>query len=184
MPLIMPTDYVRHRPRMVRQSVYEDLKIHLEEMNWIGSTPLNILAVDGVVSPLTLRDYFPTNAEFQGEEIPPNTLAIDQGTPGPARLHEMGGPLRSQLYYFNFALFAHSDAVALSLFSDLNDRYMGITHAEIITLWDYLQATPTPVVDMEVETFEVMKSPEQPAPGKQLYFAELVITDYINGVER
>lgn len=180
--------YLRHRPRLIRQSVFEDLKQVLDDLEWIPSVgwsegdPWDSSQVLGLLSsPLILTDYFPVAAIYQGEKVESNTLAIDAGTPQEPRYVEMGSDAREQNYLFNLALFAESDAVALSLFSDLSDRYLGVTPGDVesVTLFNYNEATPTPVVDMEVLSFETAPSPEQPAPGKMLWFAQLVLTDYL-----
>ena len=176
---------------MVRESVFQDLRDHLVDFDWIPNSawelgdsydPSEILGL--VSQPIVLTDYFPVNAIYQGEEVEVNTLAIDQGTPGEPRYVEMGGEDREQHYVFNLAFFGESDAVALSLFSDLSDRYKGTRPGFLqeVTLFNYLEATPTPVgngTGMEVVSFEVAKSPEQPAPGRLLWFAQLIVKDYL-----
>lgn len=174
--------YIRHRPRMVRQSIYEDLKVLLVDLRWMYNDDATPQPVMGMLSePLKLTDYFPVEAIYQGEEVALNTLAIDQGTPNEPQYTELGGTDREQLYIFNFAFFAENDGVALSLFADLSDHYKGVRPGEVeaVTLFDYNAATPTPVVEMEVLSFEVAKSPEQPAPGRLLWFAQLVVSDYL-----
>lgn len=186
--------YIRHRPRMVRQSVLEDLRATLIQLDWVPDDPnwkpgdpydadqfLGMLS-----SPVVVEDYFPVEAVYQGEAVEVNTLSIDQGTPQEPVYVEMGGEDRAQDYVFNFAFFAENDAVALALFSDLTDRYKGLLRYpdgsrayESIALFNYLAATPNEVVRMEVTSFEVAKSPQQPAPGRLLWFAQLVITDYL-----
>jgi hypothetical protein len=182
--------YIRHRPRMVRQSVYEDIRELLAVLEWTGESEDDVLGM--LSSPILLKDYFPVNAVYQGEEVDINTLAIDQGTPSEPVYAELGSEAREQEYVFNIAFFAENDAVALSLFSDLSDRYKGnfraanmpagfpphFTH-ESVALYNYLDEPPTPVVDMDVLSFEVAKSPEQPAPGRLLWFAELTVVDFM-----
>lgn len=171
--------YIRHRPRMVRESVYEDLKIVLGDLGWLANHATPVMAM--LTEPITVTDYFPVEAIYQGEEVELNTLAIDQGTPNEPQYVELGGTDREQLYIFNFAFFAENDGIALSLFSDLSDRYKGVSPGdrEAVSLFDYNAATPTPVVEMDVLSFEVAKSPEQPAPGRLLWFAQLVVSDYL-----
>lgn len=181
--------YIRHRPRMVRQSVYEDLRSLLVDLDWVPDDPswkpgdpYDPSEFMGMLSsPVVLTDYFPVSASYQGEDIEPNTLALDQGTPDEPQYVEMGGDDQEQGYLFNFAFFAENDAVAMGLFSDLADRYRGVTPGRFaaVTLFDWLVATPIPVVEMEVASFEVAKSPDQPAPGRMLWFAQLVVTDYL-----
>lgn len=173
--------YIRHRPRMVRESIFEDLGNVLGELGWLADKPTPVMAM--LSEPLKLTDYFPVEAIYQGEEVELNTLAIDQGTPNEPQYTELGSLARDQLYIFNLAFFAENDGIALSLFSDLSDRYKGASpnsfSREAVTLWNYNAATPTPVVEMEVLSFEVAKSPEQPAPGRLLWFAQLVVSDYL-----
>lgn len=173
--------YIRHRPRMVRESVFQDLKSVLGELGWLDGYPTPVMAM--LTVPIELTDYFPVEAIYQGEDVDLNTLAIDQGTPNEPQYAELGSNVREQLYIFNFAFFAENDGIALSLFSDLSDRYKGVGpysfSRESVSLFDYNAATPTPVVEMDVVSFEVAKSPEQPAPGRLLWFAQLVVSDYL-----
>lgn len=168
--------YIRHRSRMVRESVLEYIRAILEELDWTGDSTLAMLS-----SGVLVEDYFPVEAVYQGEDIALNTLAIDQGTPSEPEYVELGGEDRRQTYTFNFAFFAESDGVALALFSDLADKFLGMYPgaSEGIPLFNYLVATPTFVTNMEVTSFEVAKSPQQPAPGRLLWFAQLTISDYL-----
>lgn len=181
--------YIRHRPRMVRESVLEDLRATLVSLDWVPDDP-NWRHGDpydegeflGMLStPVVIEDYYPVEAAYQGENIAPNTLAIDQGTPQEPEYVELGGDDREQAYLFNLAFFAENDAVAVALFSDLSDRYNGISPLtfQSVPLFNYLAATPTFIVNMEVTSFEVAKSPQQPAPGRLLWFAQLTISDYL-----
>lgn len=167
--------YIRHRSRMVRQSVFEDLRRVLGELGWIGATPMAMLGSN----PLVLIDYFPENFAERGEQIALNTLAIDAGRPSEPELYELGGGMYQQEYQFNFAFFSASDGIALALFQDLTDRYKGFSEDAYVPLFNYLQATPTHVVDMEVDGFRFVKSVDQPVPDVQLYYGELTVTDYL-----
>lgn len=176
--------YIRHRPRIIRESVYEDLKKVLIDLDWIdptgGEDYMGMLGDD----PIILTDYFPVEAVYQGEEVEINTLAIDQGTQSEPERTELGGDNREQMHLFNLAFFAKNDGIALSLFSDLTDRYKGVNPAygEYVNLYDYInEADPDePFHDVSVLTFEVAKSPEQPAPGRLLWFAQLIVLDYLD----
>lgn len=172
------SNYIRHRPRMIRESMYEDLKNVLDELGWMGEDYMGMLGDD----PVILTDYFPVDAVYQGEDVEVNTLAVDQGTQSEPQYVEMGSDNREQMHLFNFAFFAKNDGIALSLFSDLTDHYKGVAPGatESLPLFNYNEDPTTHVVDMEVLSFEVAKSPEQPAPGRLLWFAQLILLDYLD----
>lgn len=184
--------YIRHRPRMVRESVLEDLRNTLVALDWVPDDPswkpgdpYDPSEFMGMLStPVIIEDYFPVEAVYQGEKVELNTLAVDQGTPQEPQPIEMGSNVYEQAYYFNFAFFAENDALALALFGDMNDYYLAVQGNPlggrgVITLFNYLDATPTSVLEMEVRSFEVAKSPQQPAPGRLLWFAQLVVADLL-----
>lgn len=216
------TSYVRHRARMVRQSIYEDAR-HLLEVprdymgrladdpdvaldggqpdvySWLNADPALVLPLLGEY-PLTFIEYFPEEGLQAYEKIALNTLALDNGAADPESEFELGG-LMAQQWTFTFAINSSTDAVAQALFQDLNDRYVGrlsippqqelLDNLEIgdsapdpyrsryITLYNYVETPPIPVTRMEVETFQFVKSTEEVAPGVQLFFAELVVTDFL-----
>ena len=216
--------YVRHRARQVRQSVYEDAKHALstrrdyagrletdpdvarddedepEVHAWIDSDPDHRVPLLGE-SPLTFIEYFPEGGLAAYEKIELNTLALDNGRAEEEYQYEMGG-LMAQEWTFNFALNASTDAVAMALFQDLNDRYVGRAvyppqqelldnlqsgddppapfSSDRVTLYNYAATPPIPVTRMEVESFRFAKNPEEEvAPGVHLFFGELVITDFL-----
>lgn len=188
-----PQPYVRWRPRMVRESVLEDLRSVLEEQGWW--TPAENTAPYGFMhgSPLVLTEAWPEEAEYQGEKIAKNTLAVDQGVPGePYNLGMGGGPMGRE-YMFTYAFYAVNDATASALFQDLSDRYFGRRtkpgvspgdppkrYYRVVPLFDYTKEPAALVVDMDIESFRFNRSVDQIAPGFDLYFAELVVTDYID----
>ena len=165
--------YVRHRGRMVARSVYQDARRVTDATGWTAEPTVGLID-----EPVTFIDFFPQGREATAETLASNTLAIDLGTAGAEVEWEMGG-LFAQEYVFSLAMNAVSDAVAMALFSDLGDRYTGRTEAPYITLYNFAVAPPVEVVRMEVELFEFAKSTEEVAPGVHLFFARLVLTDYI-----
>lgn len=166
---------------------------------WLSDDPDQIMPLLGE-DPMTFIEFFPEGGLAAYEKIATNTLALDNGQSEPEYEYEMGG-LMAQEWTFSFAINASTDAVAGALFQDLNDRYVGRTkyppqqelldnlqggdpipapfNAERITLYNFAAPTPIPVVRMEVESFQFAKSDDEVAPGVQLYFAELIITDYL-----
>lgn len=179
--------YVRHRPRYVAQSVFDDLKRVLRSCGWLGSTGAQLAQPLGLIqgNPIEVIDAFPD--QTQGQKIALNTLAIDKGIPGEMVEYQLGGgsPAFEQPYQFHMAFYANSDATAQALFQDLHDRYMGMTDSPFITLYNSASATPIEVVRMEVEEFAFNKSVDAVAPAEaHLHFARLVITDYLDETER
>ena len=188
-----PGQYVRHRNRMVRESVYQDLKDSLIRTQWLAGT-----TSDGLVTvtptgtfalmegdPVDLIDYFPESGNQEGEAITPfNTFALDIGEQGEMVEGELGG-FFEQPYSFNMAFYAKTDAVAMALMSDLYDRYMGLTESPFISLYNYLAASPNIVVRMEVENFRYARDVQNVAPHEvHLFFASLEITDYVDQARR
>lgn len=210
--------YVRHRDRMVQESVMEDLQNTLIACRWMsgtttrpvfdpespGAEPQIITTTtaevmklvdkrdDGTPAEVVLIDYFPEaggNDDDEGKDRKTeyNTLAIDTGVAGEFRFMEMGSSLREQPYIFTLAFYAISDAVALALMNDLRDRYLGnIVSDDNLDLYNYNaagfnQATP-PVCRMEVDYFRYSQDAERVSPWEvSLYYAELGITDFVDG---
>lgn len=185
-----PAVYIRHRPRMVRESVFQDVRDTLIRSQWMPGT-----STDGVTTlegetlallegrPLNLIDYFPENDGAAAETLY-NTFAMDIGDPGEMVEGELGG-FFEQPYVFNMAFYALTDAVAMAVLSDLHDRYMGITDSPFISLYNYLAPTPNVVVRMEVENFRYARDVQQVAPHEvHLFFASLEITDYVDQARR
>lgn len=181
--------YVRWRPRMVRESVLEDLRAVLEEQGWVPGAPYGFMHGH----PIVLTEAWPDEAEYQGEKIAYNTLAVDQGVPGEPYALGMGGGPVGRDYLFTYVFYAVNDATASSLFQDLQDRYRGRKtkpspyagapneiYPDIIPLYDYSQESKPHIVNMEIEGFRFNRSVDQVAPGFDLYFAELVVSDFID----
>jgi hypothetical protein len=201
--------FVRHRDRMVQESVVEDLKNTLIACRWLAGTttrpvvdPYNpgagfqiVTTTDAQVLRMAVQqikviDYFPEadgTVEGAARTTDPNTLAVDTGVAGESAMMELGSDLREQPYQFTMAFFARSDAVALALFNDLRDRYQGrLVMDDHVDLYnfnapDYDQDTP-PVTRMEVDAFRYAKNSETATPSDvHLYFAELQLTDFVDG---
>jgi hypothetical protein len=197
--------YIRHRDRMVRESVFEDLQNTLIACSWLGgTTSRNVLPVDGGApalvttapdatlqllegSPINLIDAFPESDPAPTDDTngrtPLNTFAMDTGRPGEPAPLELGNALAYEKpYTFNFAFYAVSDAVALAVMNDLADRYRGhIVDGDAIDLYNYLADNPTtPVVRMDVESFRYARDANQVTSADvHLYFAELVVVDLV-----
>lgn len=220
---LRPNEYVRHRARQVRQSIYSDARVTLETLrDYAGRLPddpnvdvdgngdprvFSWLAEDDDLrlpilgqDPMTFIDYFPDGGIQAYEKLELNTLALDNGRSEEEYEYELGG-LFAQEWTFTFAINASTDAVAMALFQDLNDRYIGRTSVpsqpelidnlqpgdappgpmagDRITLYNYAASPPIPIVRMEMETFRFAKTPEEVAPGVHLFFGELVLTDFL-----
>ncbi len=196
--------YVRHRSRMIQESVFEDLRDTLIATRWMAGTtarPVNPIggdpyglvttAPDGIFplaedNPVRLLDYFPeAKGEVEpGEPVAKNTLAMDNGRPGDPSELELGSNSLEQPYSFNLAFYGVSDAVAEAVMSDLKDRYEGrILRGEVIALYDFVSAPDgPPVVHMEVESFRYSRDVEETSPAEvHLFFAELIINDRVEG---
>lgn len=167
--------FVRWRPRMVRQSVLQDIKQTLSVSGWLGIPTVGLLT-----QAITFEDAFPEEDLVQGRTVGLNTFVLDNGRPGVLEEYEMGG-LYSRPYAFSMAFFAETDAVALSLYSDLADRYNGLTVSPWISLYNYAAATPTLVTRMEVESFEYGRAPREVAgQERHLFLAELQVLDFVD----
>lgn len=201
--------YVRHRDRMIQESVFEDLKDTLITCRWMAGTTARPVrhpttGVWGLVTtaadqtlgmldstPINLIDYFP---EAEGSSVagdpasgktPDNTLALDNGTRIESEPREMGNrTAETVLYRFSMAFFAASDGMAQALLGDLADRYRGrAVRDDIVELWNYNDLSATlPVVRMSVESFQFTSAADQEvAPVElKLYFAELMLEDEVD----
>lgn len=200
----VPT-FIRHRDRMVQESVFQDLRDTFIACRWmagttsrpvrnpalpVGSPREVVTTLDTDVypllegSPLNLIDYFP-EAEGTADPAtatPLNTFAMDNGSPGDPTWVELGSDMMEQPYVFNFAFYAVSDAVAMSVMNDLRDRYLGrIVDGDGIDLHDYLTDPNMVVTRMDVESFRHSRDVERVAPNEvHLYFAELRLTDFVS----
>lgn len=199
--------YVRHRDRMVQESVFQDLRDTLIACRWMTGTisrpvvdPYNRGA--GYVSSLPARpilpllegheivliDYFP-ETENGGSGTAMNTLAMDGGDSSEAVPLELGSNAEARGYTFTMAFYAVSDAAARAVLNDLRDRYLGRSvRGDNIELFDFVansnQATVdmTPIVRMDVESFRyAMDNSSVAGHEVHLYFAELTLTDFIDG---
>lgn len=164
----MPTGgYVRHRNRMVQESVFQDLQNALIACRWMTGTtsrtvidPMNpgagwtsitvdtddvlklvgTLEDDSTVAQLKLIDFFPEaggNDDKKGK-TDKNTFAIDQGEAQDPEYIELGSNFQEQQYVFTMAFYASSDAVAMAVLNDLKDRYEGrIISDDHVDLFDY-----------------------------------------------
>ena len=201
--------YVRHRNRMIQESVFEDLVDTLIACRWMAGTtsrevwnPYNPGVFEHVTTtadqilpllegnPVVPIDFFPeaeeggAAGESEGSRTEPNTLAIDSGEPGEPLPLELGSNAVVVPYTVSMAFFAVSDAVALALLNDLADRYRGaLVRQDFINLWNYNATDPEadPVARLDVETFHYRVNTEQVAPHEvHLYFAELDFTDEVD----
>ena len=201
--------FIRHRDRMVQESVFEDLDNTLIACRWkAGTTTRAVLdpftpgAPAAVITtssnqvlklvqgyPVQLVDFFRESGGATTEEeaavnkpnTPPNTLAIDDGQPGDSALLEMGSRITEQPYVFTMAFYGNSDSVAKALMNDLRDRYLGrIVTIDAIDLYDYNTDPDAVVCRMEVDAFRSSRNLEAvSAPEVHLFFAELQITDFV-----
>lgn len=215
----MPTGgFVRHRNRMIQESVFQDLRDTLIACRWMSGTtsrqvvdPDNpgagwqtltriaddVLKLvgkreDGTVAEVVLIDFFPEaggndddNGESRKTEL--NTLAVDAGDAQDPQYVELGSNLQEQQYVFTMAFYASSDAVALALLKDLQDRYAGrIVSDDHLDLYNFndpaFDDTTPPVTRMEIDAFRYRQNTDnQVSPWEvNLYFAELVLTDTID----
>jgi len=196
--------YVRHRDRMIRESIFVDLQDTLIACGWLeGTTSRPLVPLGGgmpaVITtgpddvlelleghPLVLIDAFPEadpSPTSDGNRTELNTFAMNTGQPGEPAPVELGNRgLYEKPYTFNFAFWAVSDAVAVAVFNDLADRYKGnILDGDAINLYNYLADDPTtPVVRMDVESFRYTRDTETvTASDVHLYFGELVVMDLV-----
>jgi len=201
--------YVRHRDRMVQESVFDDLRDTLIACRWLAGTtarpirdPYNddawgIVTTDTSQTlplleddPVVLIDYFPeaeggsVTGEPETGQTALNTFALDNGSRIDSAPRELGNPTaESVTYRFNMAFFAASDAVAQAVLGDLADRYRGrLIRPDSVELWDYNSAADEPVVRMSVEKYAFTSNEDQNiAPYEvHLYFAELELEDDVD----
>lgn len=202
--------YIRHRDRMIQESVFEDVVDTLITCRWLAGTtshevhdPYNgnlvglptttelqtLALLEG--KPINLIDYFPeaegrTAIGSVGENgisrTPLNTLAIDGGMRGDSTPLELGSTSELVPHTFTMAFYAISDATALAVLNDLADRYLGrLVRGDAIALWDYNNLGSQPAAYLDVEAFTYRVNTEAVTlPEVHLYFAELRLTDEVD----
>lgn len=188
--------YIRHRDRMVQESVQEDLVNTLIAFRWIPGTTTRpvispyapsagrqivttteeqVLAIVGQ-NPIQLIDYFPEatsdEAGLAGEpetgQTPLNTIAMDEGQPGEPIPIELGSTLVEIPYRFTFAFWAATNGIAQALLNDLRDRYRGLMVAsDVVALYDYNVDPQTPVLFMDVNSFAYLRDTENEAAAHE-----------------
>lgn len=166
--------YVRWRHRMVRSSVYNDLVATLTGTGWTDQS---------LTFPFEVKEFFAEFAQYSHDAIHVNTFVLDEGEPSPLTEWELGGML-SQTYRFNFAFYGQDEATGIGVFSDLSDRYQGLTAAPFVPLYNYNVPGPDyPLVRMmEVESFQWLRAPVDAAPfDHHLFGGELILRDWIDG---
>lgn len=164
--------YVRWRPRMVRLSVLADLERTLTSTGWMSG---------GLQYPMEVKEFFPEFAVYQQDAVHVNTLVLDKADPQGLTEYELG--LRyAQSYRVNMAMYAQDEDTGIAVFSDLADRFEGLTDAPYISLYDYNQPDPAPLITrMEVTSFDYVKASLEAAPYEQhLWFAQLIVQDYVD----
>lgn len=201
--------YVRHRDRMIQESVFQDLRDTLIACRWMAGTtsqavndPYNDNAWGLVTTeaeqtlallegnPLILIDYFPeafavsVTGDPQSGQVPLNTIALDNGSRIDSYPREMGNSTAEYVgYRFNIAFYAASDGLAQAVFGDLADRYRGrLVRGDEISLWNYNSESQYPVVQMMVENFLFMPNIDTTVapPDVHLFFGELTIEDEVD----
>lgn len=185
MPLIDPTlndvpigggigGYVRWRPRMVRLSVFEDLRRTLTNTGWMDAE---------LDYPFELVEFFPEFAVYEGDAVHVNTMTLDSGEPQVLEEWETGG-LLTRLYRLSMAFYAQDNETGIAVFSDLSDRFEGITDAPFVSLFDYnVSPNPPLITRMEVESFQYVRAPQDVSPyERHLWFAELMVRDFVDGL--
>lgn len=165
--------YVRWRPRMVRLSVFEDMKNTLTSTGWMTAN---------LKYPFSIKEFFPEFATYVDDAVHVNTLAVDAGEPLVLEEYELGGML-TRLYRINAAFYAQDDETGVAVFSDLADRYDGLTDAPYISLLNYnVQPDPPLITRMEVESFQYTRAAMDVAPYEHhLWFMELMVRDFVDG---
>lgn len=191
--------YVRDRARLIRQSIQDDLRNTLIACRWMPGTtsqpvnnPVNgnfevVTTADADTyallagAPVSLVDYFPEALGEIAGNTPPNTLALDTGTPSEPVQLEMGSYTTQRSWRFHMALFAASEAIGLAVLQDIDDRYQGllVSH-EVVALYDWLADPIGLVTQMEVDSFTFARDVERVVAAEvNLFFAQLILTDFI-----
>lgn len=202
----MTVVYIRHRDRMVQESVFEDLVNTLIACRWMPGTttrpvrdpyeptagfqtvttaPDQVLAM--LTTPITMTDYYSelsdpdenTVGEPETGHTAPNTMALDDGQAGEAVPMELGSTATEVPYRFTLAISAESVGVAQALLNDLRDRYLGrIVNGEVIDLYDYNTDPTTPVARLDVDDFQYLRDDE--VKEVIVFYGQLLITDYVD----
>lgn len=187
--------YIRHRQRMLQESVFEDLKNTLIACRWVtGTTSRQVInpendTLETVTTttndvfplvgdgPLVLMDAFP--ADPSG--IKPNVLAVDAGVGGESQSWELGnGALREQPYSFAMALLVENDALGNAVLNDLRDRYEGrLVAPDAIPIFDYLTSDSVVVGYLDIESFRWTPDFEMSTQVARYFNVELTVVDFV-----
>jgi hypothetical protein len=202
--------YVRHRDRMIQESVFEDLSDTLIACRWMTGTtkrpvidPYGLTAEPAIVTttsgevlklaegnPINLIDFFPEAEEDDADhKTQPNTFACDGGRQAaPGEPLELGSRALVVPYLFSMAFYAVSDGVAQAVLNDLRDRYQGfLVNGDYVPLYNYnapsFDDDTPPVLNMDCVSFLYnQNSDASVAPWEpHLYFAELRLEDIQEG---
>lgn len=202
--------YIRHRDRMVQESVFNDLRDTLVACRWMAGTtsrpmvspanraggfqvlttaPNQVLKLAKGV-PVDLVDSFPETSSAEGAQgqparghTPPNRMAMDDGQPGDPVPLELGSSLVEVPYRFAIAFWGNSVGVCQAVMNDLRDRYRGdAVSGPVVPLYDYNTDADTPVLNMEVDGFSYVRSAEEEVEAYELtlYFAQLTVVDLVD----
>lgn len=169
--------YVRWRDRMCRLSLLADIKLTLETTGWFGQL---------TNYPLEVTEFFPEFQIYVEDATHINTLVVDVGEALPMAEWQMGGGDMgySRLFRLSLGMYTESDEVGIGIFSDLGDRYNGLTASPFVSLFNYNSAGPDyPLVTrMEVAQWQHTRAPNDVSPYEHhLWYGELIVRDFING---
>lgn len=165
--------YVRWRPRMVRLSAVQDITNTLTATGWMGSD---------LEYPMEVKEFFPEFAVYTQDAVHVNTIVVDKADPQGVREFELGGGFY-QNYRINLAMYAQDEETGIGVFSDLSDRFFGLTDAPYVSLLDFNQADPPPLITrMEVVSFDYTKASLDVVPYEyHLWYAQLIVQDFVDG---
>lgn len=157
---------------MVRLSVLQDLSNTLTSTGWT-TAPLQY--------PLEVKEFFPEFAVYEQDTVHVNTLVLDKAEPQGLHQYELGLNFY-QNYRINMAMYAQDEETGIAVFSDLSDRYYGLTDAPYVSLFDFnADATPPLITRMEVMSFDYVKASLDAVPYEyHLWYAQLVVQDFVN----
>lgn len=171
----MPTSLVGgKRARAVIDSVYYEVERILTDLGWFDSGRAHL--------PIDLIDEDPIDRET----VAFNTLAVVPSNTTDEDV-EMGSNLSDHRRTFYLDFFAENQAIGEHLINDLGDALQGRMASiqrgsPYIPLYDYSQATPPLIRNMEVEDVVVSRAPTySQAWQKYWYSIQFLIIDFYDG---
>lgn len=125
--------YLRHATRHIQQTLADEIKTWMDSLKWFGPP----LAVPFGTTPATFQIGRMDEAEVAN--VSGNLISVSFGEEPDLTEWELGGGLVMQEHIVFIDCLAETDAIALSMASDIKDRFQGVAPgtSRFAPLYDY-----------------------------------------------